>query len=1047
MTRIDDTQQIRFSFNVSLISAILRSLGVSLVIGVLVLLGDVVGHGGLLIPVVSLILILFIGLNMLGFLELSMSVPQPGGAYQLVQASEEGSWLAFFTGWALLVAGVSAAGILIQGFGLQFTILIESLGGNHLPQFPFALLGLILITIYKASPFRRKENGVILGIMLGIILLFCLFAIPNFEVENIKPISSGWQASFSILLISFIGLEIGAGVQSEIIKRRRNVPLALFITTLLAGILISIVGVILSGLLPAITPLQYLDPLGNMAFQIGGKASQIPLTILMIAAILLALNRIISLLIQLGYRMSKDGFWPEIMHRVNPYGGSPLFLVISLSLLIGLTLLFPLRDLSRLGSLFFILVMIGVNFSLARREQQKSSFQLPIHPWIPALVMAFDFLIVLTLINYLPTAGVLVAVGFVLFFVYGRHHSIKAKEGITVFKTSPDETLMKQRRRILVPIANPETVGSLLHLAGALVRPENGKVIALRVITVHNRAPLSEGAIRAESDRVLLDKAIEQAIKEEFRVQTMTRVSRSVADGILDTAREEDVDQIMVGWSGGTAARSLGPVLEPIVKEAPCDVLIVKGEQWKDLKSILVPTSGGPNAPICAQLAATLSQSTGAKVTGLYVQVGRATAARMEQNRKTIQNAFKGLRFSEPPEMEVIIAGNAMAGILKEAEGFDLVIVGASEQGFIDQFAFGSVPQRIAAQAPKGSMMVKGYSGVQELWFRKALGFIFNLFPTLTTDEQLSVREDLIDDAQPGPDYFILIVLSSIIASLGLLLNSPAVVIGAMLVAPLMSPILGFSLGIVLGEGRLVRTSLESIFKGIVATIIVSILVGFLSPLKELTPEILARTQPTLLDLVVALASGMAGAYAVSRQDVSAALPGVAIAAALAPPLSVVGMGFAFGNLAVAGGALLLFITNLITISLAGVLIFTLLGIRPLRLQPDIKKQVQRGMFGVAFLVILITVPLAILMNRNIKQNKQAQIIENILVESPYLKDGSLISLEYDDTGEDLLISATVRSADPVNHHQVNILSSSLEEALDQPLTLEIISLPVIRSE
>ena len=179
----------------------------------------------------------------------------------------------------------------------------------------------------------------------------------------------------------------------------------------------------------------------------------------------------------------------------------------------------------------------------------------------------------------------------------------------------------------------------------------------------------------------------------------------------------------------------------------------------------------------------------------------------------------------------------------------------------------------------------------------------------------------------------------------------------------------------------------------------------------------------------------------------SAALPGVAIAAALAPPLSVVGMGFAFGNLAVAGGALLLFITNLITISLAGVLIFTLLGIRPLRLQPDIKKQVQRGMFGVAFLVILITVPLAILMNRNIKQNKQAQIIENILVESPYLKDGSLISLEYDDTGEDLLISATVRSADPVNHHQVNILSSSLEEALDQPLTLEIISLPVIRSE
>ena len=344
-------------------------------------------------------------------------------------------------------------------------------------------------------------------------------------------------------------------------------------------------------------------------------------------------------------------------------------------------------------------------------------------------------------------------------------------------------------------------------------------------------------------------------------------------------------------------------------------------------------------------------------------------------------------------------------------------------------------------------MLVKGYSGVQELWFRKAMGFIFDLFPTLSTDEQLSVREDLIDDAQPGPDYFILIVLSSIIASLGLLLNSPAVVIGAMLVAPLMSPILGFSLGIVLGEGRLVRTSLESIFKGIVATIIVSVLVGFLTPLKDLTPEILARTQPTLLDLIVALASGMAGAYAVSRQDVSAALPGVAIAAALAPPLSVVGMGVAFGNLVVAGGALLLFTTNLITISLAGVLIFTLLGVRPLRLQPDIKKHVQRGMMGVALLVILITIPLAILMNRNIKQSKQSQTIERILTESPYLQEVALVDLDYNDSGEELVISATIRSTEPVNHHQVNALATSLEEALDQPLTLEIITLPVMSSE
>ncbi len=343
--------------------------------------------------------------------------------------------------------------------------------------------------------------------------------------------------------------------------------------------------------------------------------------------------------------------------------------------------------------------------------------------------------------------------------------------------------------------------------------------------------------------------------------------------------------------------------------------------------------------------------------------------------------------------------------------------------------------------------MVKGYSGTPEFWFRKLLSAIYNLFPTLSTEEQLEVREELIDDSQPGSDYFMLIVLSSIIAALGLLLNSPAVVIGAMLVAPLMSPILGFSLGIVLGEGRLVRTSLESVFKGVMASIIVAILVGLISPLKEMTPEIMARTQPTLLDLFIALASGMAGAYAVSRKDVSAALPGVAIAAALAPPLSVVGLGFAIGNIQVAGGALLLFVTNLITISLAGVITFSLLGIHPLNLQPEIKRRVRRGITSIVFLVFLITIPLAIIMDGLIKQTREYKAIERILLESPFAEDINILDIERTQSRDKLLISATIRSPQPLDQQIVDNLARALEEELSRPLSLDIITLPVIRSE
>jgi uncharacterized hydrophobic protein (TIGR00271 family) len=293
----------------------------------------------------------------------------------------------------------------------------------------------------------------------------------------------------------------------------------------------------------------------------------------------------------------------------------------------------------------------------------------------------------------------------------------------------------------------------------------------------------------------------------------------------------------------------------------------------------------------------------------------------------------------------------------------------------------------------------------------------------------------------------VLIGLSSVIAALGLLLNSPAVVIGAMLVAPLMSPILGFSLGVVLGEVRLIRTSLESVFKGVMATIIVSILVGLISPIKSLTPEILARTQPTLLDLFIALASGMAGAYALSRKDVSAALPGVAIAAALAPPLSVVGLGFAFGNLAVAGGALLLFITNIITISLAGVIIFTLLGIHPLNLQPEIQKRVRRGITGVIFLVLVITVPLAVIMNSIIQQSRLDQRIEQVLEQAPALDGSEILDIERSRLDDQLLVSATIRSEEDLTGDQVTALARTLEQEIEQPLILDIIVLPVIRSQ
>ena len=1050
MSEKEYPQQIRYSYSISLLRAISMSLGVMLVISVLVLLGDLITTDGASLPVIILLSSLVIVGNLLGYVELSMSVPQPGGAYRLVQDCEEGNWLAFLTGWALLLAGITAGGILIQGFAHQSTALVETLAGISLPQFPFAVGILLLTAGIKLLPLRKNRNGYLLLLLLAVILVFCLAALPKINLNNLEPTSPDWSVTFNLLLISFLGLEITAGLQGEITKRTTNAPRALFVTPILAGIVTALIAGIVSGVFHPGSTAALGQPLAALADLVAGKWAGVGILSLSITAIPLALNRIITLLTRQGYAMTSDGFWPESLKRTNQRSNTPILLIAVFTILIALTLIFPLDYLAQLGGLLYLIVLMAVNFTLTRRKQITAApFHLPIHPWIPAMVLVFDLLLILTWAEYLPAAGLLLLIGFVIFIGYGRHHSIKAKEGVTVFKSPLEEVKTKQSVRVLVPIANPDTAEALLRLAGTLVRQQGGKVIALRVITVPGQVPLSEGSSQAETDYALLDRAVDQATKEEFRVQTMTRVSRSVSEGILDTAREEQVDQILLGWLGDTRSisNSLGPVIDPVIKNAPCDVLIVRGDHTQEIKSILVPTAGGPNAPIGARLAATLSQIYGAAVTGLYVQVGRATPRRMDENRQTIEDTLEGLTFNQPPEKKVVMANNVLDGILKEAEAYDLVIVGATEQGSFDQFAFGSIPLRIAAQAPNTSIMVKGYSGAREFLFRRTLTAIFNLFPTLTTEEQLGVREELIEDAQPGSDYFVLIVLSSIIATLGLLLNSPAVVIGAMLVAPLMSPILGFSLGIILGEGRLVRTSLESVFKGVMASIIVAIIIGLLSPLKEMTPEIIARTQPTLLDLLIALASGMAGAYAVSRKDVSAALPGVAIAAALAPPLGVVGLGFANGNMPAAGGALLLFTTNLVTISLGGVIIFTLLGIHPLNLEPETKKRIQRGVTGILFLVFMITIPLAIIMNGIIKQTREQQTIERVLLESPLTEDMSIINIERAQSQDKLLISATVRSTEPLDQETVNDLATTLENELNRPLDLDIIFLPIIRSE
>jgi len=216
--------------------------------------------------------------------------------------------------------------------------------------------------------------------------------------------------------------------------------------------------------------------------------------------------------------------------------------------------------------------------------------------------------------------------------------------------------------------------------------------------------------------------------------------------------------------------------------------------------------------------------------------------------------------------------------------------------------------------------------------------------------------------------FWLLLLLSAVIASAGVVSDSTATVIGAMIVAPLMTPILGIVAGVVLTDGTNLRRCILLVLTGAAAVIGLSWLLGLLVPypvVAATNSQVASRVSPTVVDLVAALATGAVGSVALARSDISDTLPGVAIAISLVPPLCVVGLTLESGAPHQSLGALLLFTTNVVAILASGIVVMALYRAGQLARQtiaPDFRRGGAVTIIGV--LVVLVVVPLAINSNR-----------------------------------------------------------------------------------
>lgn len=303
--------------------------------------------------------------------------------------------------------------------------------------------------------------------------------------------------------------------------------------------------------------------------------------------------------------------------------------------------------------------------------------------------------------------------------------------------------------------------------------------------------------------------------------------------------------------------------------------------------------------------------------------------------------------------------------------------------------------------------------------------------PTETDLNRL--REKLREDSTPNFTFFVLILSSCLIASFGLIGNSTAVIIGAMIVAPLMMPLRSLAFGALEGDLVLFRQSVVALIGGTLAGIFLSWGLGTIVDLPEFGSEVLARTKPNLIDLGIAIVAGMIAAYAQVEPKLSDTLAGTAIAVALMPPLCVVGLTLSQGDLASSRGAFLLYVTNLLGISLACMLVFSLSGYIPTR-----RRKVRGILRLVTGLTLILVVPLAISFSHLIREARLKAEIKALLLQET-ITVGQQVRLrlfEIDSRQNPVQIYLTVETDNPPTPLQVRLLEEFLWTRLDRSFNL-----------
>ncbi len=735
--------EVTLARDLGLFDATMIGLGAMIGAGIFVLTGLAFNEAGPAAIVTFALNGIVSGFTALSYAELASAIPEAGGGYAFVRRAMP-RVVAFLAGWMLWFAYTVACALYARGFaGYSIEVLHRYLPDlhelvMHLGKRPaeallvLAIVGLFVGLNYAGAKVTGVAENVITVakiIVLGIFIYFGLRVVFDDPTESLAAFvpmfPNGFLAvitTMGLTFIAFEGYDLIATVSEEIKDPERNIPLAVFISLSVAVLIyLAIIFVSLGAIrVPDEESWQFLGRYGEVAV-VQAAATFMPFigVVLIVTGGLLstssALNATVLASSRVAFSMGRDGMLPRIFGAIHQVRQTPhvAVLITGLVLLI-VAISFPIETVGSGASLMFLLSFALTNAAALviriKEPNLKRRFKAPFFP-IPQVLGVVTCLILAVSQFWLQPmawgiAGVWVVIGLVGYgLVVLRQEDEEAPSALPVPSFMPGPRGMN---RVIIPVANPASMGPLYALAKPLAERRESQVTLLSVVSVPVQTPLSIGALSASFRIDAFQKLVSDLKDQGHPVAGSVRVAHRIENGILAAARQPGVALVLLGWKGRRKGDGLGRTLDAVVERIPVSVGVVKvRSDLENIKRILLPTAGGPNARYAALLAADLQKAHGAEV--VTMGVVRPGASDVDRGRalgfvEVTAAESRDLRY----EAKLVEADNVVRGIVEEAsKGYDLMLIGGTRESGLGKVLFGSIPEQVAANAPCSVMLVK----------------------------------------------------------------------------------------------------------------------------------------------------------------------------------------------------------------------------------------------------------------------------------------------------------------------------------------------------